>query len=287
MDDKHLHSNELMENSRVFFEKGQISFEKSGNEVWNELENKLSEKPAAQTVSLSASILKWSAAAAFALLTGLTMIVFLYSKTLVSVPGQQFTAALPDGSTIHLNAGSTVKYHPLKWKFNRTIQFEGEGFFEVTKGKKFKVVSVNGTTQVLGTSFNVYSRDDKYRVTCLTGKVKVFTNENESVLLTPNNQVELENGKLVMKNNYNREKAIGWKLNRFDFTERPLGEVFSEIERQFAIKVQLNRELQNRIFTGNFPKPENVEEVLNNICKPMQLEYVKQSENVFLIVKMN
>jgi ferric-dicitrate binding protein FerR (iron transport regulator) len=201
--------------------------------------------------------------------------------------GEKAIAALPDGSLVELNSGSTVKYYPLKWRFQRKVFFGGEGFFNVQKGEKFEVVSGNGITRVLGTTFNIYSRDHNYRVTCLSGLVEVVSNTNESVLLEPENHVEIENGKLVMSTNYKTEKAIDWKLNQFDFTSRPLQEVFREIERQYNVKIQFNSELNSRNFSSSFAKPGNVEDVLNYVCKSMQLRFVKQSENVFLIVKEN
>ena len=60
--------------------------------------------------------------------------------------------------------------------FSRKVSLEGEAFFEVNPGKKFEVVSKFGKTIVLGTSFNIYSRNSSYQVTCMTGKVKVIEN---------------------------------------------------------------------------------------------------------------
>lgn len=287
MNDKNLHITNLEENSNDFFSKGKIDWNKSESEVWAELERKINEKPAGKSVSMFSIVMKWSVAAVFAILVGLSTLTFLYTKTIESVPGEKIIAELPDGSSVELNAGSTLKYYPVKWKFQRKVQFEGEGYFEVAKGKKFEVVSENGKTQVLGTSFNIYARESNYRVTCFKGKVKVVSNSNESVLLEPNNHVELENGKLVMKTNYKTEKAVDWKMDRFDFAGRSLNEVFREIERQFAVKIQFQTELKNRSFSSNFAKPGNVEEVLDYVCKSMQLKYIKQSENTYLVVKNN
>jgi ferric-dicitrate binding protein FerR (iron transport regulator) len=287
MDDKNLHITDLEANSSDFFSKGKIAWPKTDADVWAELEGKIKEKPAGKSVSFVSSTLKLSAAAVILVLVGLSAITILYTKSYESIPGEKIIAQLPDGSTVEMNVGSTLKYHPLKWKFQRKLQFEGEGFFEVSKGKKFEVESANGKTQVLGTSFNIYSRENNYRVTCVTGEVRVVSNANESVLLTPNSHVELVNGKLVMKINYKTEKAIDWKMNRFDFTGRSLKEVFNEISRQYAVDIQLQPELGMRSFSSNFSKPGSVEEVLDYVCKSMQLTYVKQSENVFLVVKNN
>lgn len=287
MDDKYLHITNLKKNSGDFFSKGEIVWQKSEAEVWAELQNKINAKPAGKSVSIFPPLVKWSVAAGFLLVLGLATLVLFYSKTIESLPGQKILAELPDGSTVEMNAGSVLKYHPLKWRLERKLKFEGEGYFEVQKGLQFEVESANGTTLVVGTSFNIYARDNNYRVSCLTGQVKVVSTTNESVLLSPNHHVEIENGKFIMKTNYTTQKAIGWKTNQFDFTGRPLKEVFSEIERQFDVQIQVQNEIKNRSFSSNFSKPQNVEEVLDYVCKSMQLNYVKQSENVFLIVKSN
>lgn len=285
MRDKKLHITNLEEKSSEFFSKGKIAWEKPEADVWAELENSIQSKPAGKSISLNTKILRWSAAAVVAILVGFSALTFLYSTSVESLPGEQLLAELPDGSTVELNAGSTLKYYPLKWKFERKLQFSGEGYFEVQKGKKFEVVSENGSTRVLGTSFNIYSRDTQYRVTCLTGKVEVVSNNNESVFLTPNDHVEIENGKLLMKTENKAENYVSWKNNEFFFAGRPLKEVFEEVERQYGITIQLDPHLYKRNFASNFSKKHKVEDVLDFVCKSMQIKFVKQSENVFLIVE--
>jgi transmembrane sensor len=178
-----------------------------------------------------------------------------------------------------------LAYYPLKWKLERKVKFEGEGYFNVQKGKKFSVASPNGITQVLGTSFNIYARDENYRVTCLTGKVRVSSGENESVILTPNIHVELEEGKLVVKKMFKAEKALSWTNKQFFFAGRPLKEVVDEIERQYAVTIKLQPELNNRSFVSNFSKKHSVEDVLKFVCKTMNVKFIKQSENVYLVVE--
>jgi ferric-dicitrate binding protein FerR (iron transport regulator) len=285
MSDNQLHINNKADSENDFLSKGEIKWEKSEADVWAELENKISEKPAGKLFIFSKKIVQYAAAAVLFLLVGFMGVVSTYTKTIECLPGQHVLAELPDGSKVDLNARSTLKYYPLKWKFERKLKFEGEGYFNVQKGEKFEVLSANGTTQVLGTSFNIYARDDKYRVTCLTGKVKVSSGAEESVLLTPNVHVELEEGKLVVKEMFKAEKAVSWKNNQFFFAGRPLKEVINEIERQYAVTIRLQPELNMRNFGSNFSKKYSVEEVLDIVCKPMKLKFVKQSENVFLVLE--
>lgn len=284
MNDKNLHIDNLKRKDEPFFAKGNIVWEKSETEVWAELENKMDEKSGRRSVSLFHRMVQWSAAAVILLLVGLLGVVNFYTKKVECLPGQHIVAELPDGSKVDLNAGSILEYSPFKWRFKRKLKFEGEAYFNVQKGSAFSVESTRGTTQVLGTSFTIYSRDEEYRVTCLTGKVQVKAPGNDPVVLSPNVHVELEKGKLILTEMFKAEKALSWKNNQFFFANRPLKEVIDEIERQYAVTIRLQPELNNRNFVSNFSKKHNVEEVLDFVCKPMKLKFIKQAENVYLVV---
>lgn len=285
MNDKNLHIDKLTNQEDHFFPKGKIVWEKSEADVWADLQNKMPDKPAGKSRRLGGRVTQYAAAAVLFVLVALGAVVSTYTKTVTCLPGNHLVATLPDGSRVDLNAGSSLKYYPLKWKLERKLLFEGEGYFNVQKGKKFTVISANGTTQVVGTSFNIYARDENYRVTCLTGKVKVNSGNNRAVLLTPNNHAELKEGKLVVKKMFNAEEAVSWTNNKFFFAGRPLQEVIDEIERQYAVTIHLQPELKDRNFGSNFSKKYNVEEVLDFVCKPMKLKFEKQSENVFLVLE--
>lgn len=285
MDDKNLHIDHLNGNKDLFQTKGEINWDKSKEDVWAEMESKLGLEKAEKTRTLWPRYMQWSAAAVLFILVGLIGVVSTYTKSFEAQTGEHILAELPDGSTVDLNAGSTVIYYPLKWRFERKLKFEGEAYFKVEKGSNFRVESLNGTTQVLGTSFTIYSRDEQYRVTCLTGKVKVSVENAESVVLLPNNHAVKEEGKLIVKKLFDKERALSWKNNYFDFDGRPLQEVIDEIERQYAVTIKLDPKLNDRNFGSNFSSQYDVEKVLDIVCKTMRLKFVKQSENVYLVVE--
>nr|WP_321357964.1 FecR domain-containing protein [uncultured Draconibacterium sp.] len=282
MNDKNRHSDPLNDFEKDLFGKGKINWEKSEADVWNELQNKMAEKPA-KVISFRNDWIQWAAAALIILLLGFGGVISFYQKSIECMPGEHLVAELPDGSSVDLNAASKLVYYPLKWKWQRKLEFEGEGFFNVEKGSTFTVESDNGITQVLGTSFNIYAREENYRVTCLTGKVQVTSPNDEKVMLLPQNHVELEEGKLVVTKMYEPEKAISWKQNYFYFTGRPLKEVIDEIERQYAVTIKLDPQLNNRNFGSNFSKQHSVENVLDFVCKPMNLKFEKQANNVYIV----
>ena len=72
--------------------------------------------------------------------------------------GQSFVT-LPDGSTVRLNARSSISYNSDFSVSDRRVRVEGEAFFDVKKDghTKFVVSSENMEITVHGTKFNVYA----------------------------------------------------------------------------------------------------------------------------------
>lgn len=259
---------------------------KSKEQVWAEMEILMSKPLPAKGKIWSLNIRKWSMAASITLFVSLSILASLrfYTKTVSCLPGKTEIATLPDGSTVQLNAQSTLSFHPLWWKINRAVNLEGEGFFKVKKGEKFTVVSTYGTTSVMGTSFNIFSRDEDYEVTCLTGKVKVVSlKNNEEIMITPNQMVKLENsGKINANLSVDASLAIDWTKGKFVFTRVPLHKVLSEIARRYDVKISQPENL-DQLYTGNFKQEAQVEDVLAYVCKPNNIEYKKLPSGEFVI----
>lgn len=254
--------------------------------VWAELEQiiEMPLQPQAKIRPIFAQ--KWAVAASFTLLVllGGVATLRLYTKTVNCLPGMQQTAYLPDGSVVKLNAQSVLSYQPFWFKINRTLNLEGEAFFEVKKGEKFTVQSQNGNTTVVGTSFNIYARNKDYEVTCITGKVKVQAKvSKQNVLITPNQKVTLgTNGNLNAVLNVNTKLSTDWMNGQFIFTQTHLDKVFAEIARRYGVTI-LNKTNINQLYTGNFTKTKNIETALDLICKTFNAEYKKLPSGEFVV----
>ncbi|MFC2132748.1 FecR domain-containing protein [Bacteroidota bacterium] len=133
-----------------FFSKAGIEYKASKEEIWEKLSSKLDKNPDKKII-LKPYRLFFRVAAIFLVLISITAFLRFYTKTIVCPKGEHISALLPDNSLVELNAQSTLKYNPLWWPLSRQVNFEGEGFFNVAKGEKFKVSSEIGTTIVLGT----------------------------------------------------------------------------------------------------------------------------------------
>ncbi len=247
-----------------------LSVPESGRKelIWEAIEDEISED---ETVSISFRNYWIAASISFLLVLG-AFAYFVnnvdYTTSIASQFGKTETVNLQDGSKVTLNAGSQVSFARV---WDRNITLDGEAFFEVSKGETFTVHTPNGTVTVLGTSFNVLSRGNRFAVACKTGKVKVgIESQSFELQLSPGDGIVLENGEI--REQLFTINSIGlWQTGVYHFDDQPVEEVFSELERQFDVEVKLARGIDKR-FSGYFSKID-LEEALTMICEPLGLQF--------------
>ena len=261
-----------------------LKYAVSRDEVWANLSRQIEGSNSKSSGFLPNAFYKLAVAASLLVLLSVTGFLRFYTKTINTVAGQHLTFSLPDSSLIELNAQSTVKYYPYWFTFSRIVTLDGEAFFKVTKGNRFKVLSKRGETTVLGTSFNIFSRNDEYSVTCFTGKVSVVSaGKSERVLLSPNEQAFInKDGFLRFVQEVNPQAVRSWRDNMFVFTGASITGVLQEIERQYNIKIVFKAN-PNLTYTGNFSKSLSQKEVLDLVCTSLGLKFEGRSETEFLI----
>lgn len=285
--DEHIDLTAVDQQSKAFFSGGKFRWEKSEADIWASIELQLTDQPKGRLLNINFGLAKWMVAASIVMLFSLGSFLRFYSVTIVTQAGQHLEAMLPDQSRVNLNAQSSISYNPYWWKINRKVKLEGEAFFEVQKGNKFTVVSEKGITQVLGTSFNILAREDIYKVTCITGTVKVRSRKGYEAILKPNSKAEINrNGEINVFSNIETFPEISWRKNIFLFTAIPVHAVFAEIERQYGVKIDTEIKDES-LYTGNFNKDQNVEDILEYVCPALGLKYVRKSVGEYRIIPRN
>jgi transmembrane sensor len=268
----------------AFFEKAEIPYSRSKEDVWEMLEKSIESKTSKKTIFISQRVI-FAVAASVLLVAGVFSFLRFFTQKISSPAGQHYTVNLPDGSTVELNAGSTVAYHPYWYANSRDLQLEGEAFFEVEKGKQFSVESTLGKTIVLGTSFNIYSREDAYGVSCVSGTVKVVSDSNEEAILSPGLHAEIgKSGDIIVSKTQESSTNLEWRNNMFKFTAAKLSEVIAEIERQYNVVIYTDS-LPDLYYTGYFSKDKNIDEVLILVGKPFGIKFVKTSKNHYRLTQ--
>jgi transmembrane sensor len=244
----------------------------SKEDSWNAIQNKI-ENANPPVIQINKSwVWKLSAAAAIILV----LVVWRLnssSETQIQSFNSIAELSLPDGSRVSLNAGSQLSYSEDGWNEERKVSLEGEAYFDVVKGGSFTVETDNGSIEVVGTEFNVFSRQSDFEVGCFEGKVKVRNSANE-VLLLPGQMTESLSG--------NKLEALQFWLNgQFNWDDSDLLSVFQELERQYGVTFILP-DLKGRKYTGSFKKAE-LNNVLNLICEPMNLGFELEQNNSVVV----
>lgn len=190
---------------------------------------------------------------------------------------QRTEVVLPDASEILLNADSEISYDKKNWADERRVSLKGEAFFKVAKGQKFTVATPDGDVTVLGTQFNVESREGYFEVSCYEGLVRVDFQETGREL--PAGSSFLVIGGTIVEADGPKATTPSWINNESSFKSIPLAYVLAELERQFDIEVETQNVDLTQLYTGTFSNT-NINLALQSISTPSQISYKLEGSKV-------
>lgn len=201
----------------------------------------------------------------------------------ISVPyGKRFQLVLSDGTKVHLNAGSSLKY-PVKFipGKERKVFMQGEVFFDVAKvsGHSFVVNTADIDIEVLGTKFNVssYPEDNTINTVLVEGSVNVMAagevSKNATVLVPKQKASWDKLQKNISVEQVDPYTYIGWMDGKFVFNDTPFKTIIEKLERNYNVKFENRyKELENRRFTSSFDI-EDIDKILQIFSKYMEFDY--------------
>ena len=255
-------------------------WDKSAEDVWNERFAALTEDDGNEVQTDSAevrtiSILGWTKrilSAAAVILVIFSATAYLYTKNIQAPTGQVLSAILPDGSEVRMSSTSEISYRPLLWMFAHDVKLSGEAYFSGHHVKGFSVKTNNGNIDVLGTSFNARTFDNRLEVACIDGRVKVITHQS-SVVLTAGMQTATQDGQLKTAHFTDAESITGWTHGVFSFYDRSLADVIKDVERNYGVKIETSANIDTMRYTGRFTRDKSVENVLTIIGQPYGITF--------------
>ncbi|WP_242202767.1 FecR family protein [Aestuariivivens insulae] len=205
--------------------------------------------------------------------------------------GQTFELLLSDGTVVHLNAGTSIKY-PVKFLkgYSRDVFLEGEAYFDVAKDKKHRFVVNNKgvNVEVYGTKFNVstYPEDEVTDVVLVEGSVSMYKT-GEQVDSQEQAKVMLKPG---IKGSFNKkDKAIetkpvitsiytSWIHGELVFRDMTFENILKKLERRYNVSITIeNKVFAQEVFNASF-KDVPIEKVL---------EYLKITYNIDYTINNN
>lgn len=192
---------------------------------------------------------------------------------------QNETITLPDNSIVTLNETSQLEFNASQWDKKRTLTLKGEAFFDVEKGQRFDVNTTFGKVSVLGTEFNVISRDSFFKVSCFEGLVQV--DYNNKILQLP------AGTQFILKSGQGEKTTIAiaepyWLKNMSVFKNTPINLVLKDIETQFKVSITKQFNDTNLNFTGAF-EHKDLDKALQSVTQPLNLTYAIKSNKAVVI----
>ena len=168
--------------------------------------------------------------------------IFLYLSWLTSWTdyaaydiAQTFT--LPDSSSVTLAPGSTLRLQ--KHKDKRLVQMTGKVYFNVRHDDRapFRVDAGSGFVKVLGTRFQVDSRDP-ISVSVVSGKVlfSAIRSGEEALILTKGQSAVLDPAaSKPVEITPKHPNPAAWATGEFIYDNTPLPEVLSELSEYYDV----------------------------------------------------
>lgn len=184
------------------------------------------------------------------------------SLELVAPIGSRTVIQLSDGTKVHLNSGSKLKYPQVFTGETREVQLLGEGYFDVVHNaeKPFIVNIVNLKIKALGTSFNVlaYPDEDIVQTTLVTGKVIIeqidVTGKVKTVgTLVPGQHVNFNTRTEELSSTKGDvEKFIAWKDGKLVFDDASVTQVAERLSRMFNVDIEVAANIKDYLYTVTF-----------------------------------
>lgn len=201
--------------------------------------------------------------------------IFLYLSWLTSWTGyaaydiaQTFT--LPDSSSVTLAPGSTLRLQ--KHKDKRLVQMTGKVYFNVRHDDRapFRVDAGSGFVKVLGTRFQVDSRDP-ISVSVFSGKVlfSAIRSGEEALILTKGQSAVLDPAaSKPVEITPKHPNPAAWATGEFIYDNTPLPEVLSELSEYYDVTLVAfdagHSSGESRRLSGEF-STSSLQEILNLI----------------------
>lgn len=206
-------------------------------------------------------------------------------NTIQTPNGRTFHVILQDGTSVWLNAGSSITYPVAFNGTSREVSITGEVYFDVAHAatQPFKVkIGEKAWVQVLGTAFNVNAyKDEPYIATTLVqGAVKTGNQQNEAILHPGQQAIANADGSLLLKD-VETSAITAWRNGLFHFENASIPAVMRQLARWYDVEVRYEGTPPTRTFSGEIGRDLSLQQVLD-ILKTMRIHYTINQREIII-----
>ena len=208
------------------------------------------------------------------------------NNKLVTYDDSEFWLTFEDGTKVHLNYNTTLKYPSHFSAANRTVYLDGEAYFQIAKDDRpFRVITANGIVKQYGTSFNVNTHvAGVTKVVLVEGAISVFPNQGDEHKIHPG-ELAVLNGATqdVQISKVDIEPYIAWNSGRFVFDNCSLETLMEVISRWYDKKIMFEDEdIKTIRFTGDLDRYGSIIPILKAIQRVTHLEMDVEGEAIII-----
>lgn len=210
-------------------------------------------------------------------------------ETLSAPAGLITESILSDGTKICLNAGSKLEIINYK-KNERRVRLYGEAYFDVTRDEMRPFIVETGkiAVRVLGTEFNVNSKEDEQSVVLVRGAVQVDSQTDEETLsyrLVPGQRFSRNpsdgSGNIAQ---VTTEDYTSWINGYLKFEKLPVGQVILKIQDYYGICIRHDGLPEDAYpITGKLDLRTRVDTALVNLEFLAPVNFEKISDNEYRV----
>ena len=211
------------------------------------------------------------------------------NNSITTPKGGQYHVVLPDGSSVWLDAASSITYPPEFTGNKRQVELMGEAYFEVSKDptKPFCVnVDNKQQIEVLGTHFNVqaYPDDRDVTTTLLEGSVKLLYS-NKHAILKPGQMAVNDPDKSLLIKPADIYEVMAWKNNMFVFNNENIKSIMKRLARWYDVDVVFEGDMEKVNFFGNYSRSKSLANLLKNIELTEKVHFKIKGRRVTIIAQ--
>ncbi|MEM8894916.1 MAG: FecR domain-containing protein, partial [Bacteroidota bacterium] len=208
-------------------------------------------------------------------------------ETFVTQRGQKRTLTLSDGSTIRLNYETEFKAPRHFEEGQRVVYLTGHAHFDVARDteRPFIIYTEDSKTQVLGTSFDINTKEEGTTEIIVTSGQVAFSdkdNINEQVMLTVNDRAVLNSIGSIGQSTVDAETLTAWKDNRLVFDDALLSEIIEVLQPWYDVEITVNNPNQlQKAYNFSFDNP-SLELLLEQMSFMGKFEYQMEGKQVII-----
>jgi len=202
--------------------------------------------------------------------------------------GEQRTIALADGSTVELNARSSLRVHLTDRQRDVTL-LEGQALFRVAKDaqRPFVVRAGDAHVRAVGTEFDVYRKQSETVVTVVEGRVETYDDSGRGVegpiVLSAGERLTVLPYTVTKPTRADPSVATAWLQKRLIFEETPLSEVAEEFNRYNRRPLSIeDRDLRLLKISGVYSSTDPAS-LINFLRSQSSIQVVETDKNVRIV----